>query len=223
MFFDDIKQLPHIASKASCAVFVVPPDTNLNLPTALKLTPADDKKTNLITVEQVREFIALSSSKEVRDRYFIIAPADTMNEAAQNALLKTLEEPKPFCHFVLLTEQPSALLPTILSRSQIFSPKITGTLDCAPNNNAKIMNFAKQLIAANPRDLPAIANEITETKTKTGEQAPAVAATASELLYKSHFKTKNPKFLTKLPNFITLHKNLSNNGHIKLHLVADLI
>lgn len=223
MFFDNLEQIPTIAQRASCAVFVVPPETKLDLPTALRLTPADDKKTSLITVEQIREFIALSSSKEVRDRYFIITPADAMNEAAQNAFLKTLEEPKPFCHFVLLTEQPSALLPTILSRSQVFSLKIKHVLDQAPNADAKIINFAKQLIAANPQNLPAIAAEIAKSKTKTREQALDISATAIELLYKSYFKTKNPKFLSKLPDFITLHKNLSANGHIKLHLVADLI
>lgn len=223
MFFDNLEQIPTIAQRTSCAVFVVPPETKLDLPTALRLTPSDDKKTSLITVEQVREFIALSSSKEVRDRYFIITPADAMNEAAQNAFLKTLEEPKPFCHFVLLTEQPSALLPTILSRSQVFSLKIKHVLDQAPNADAKIINFAKQLIAANPQNLPAIAAEIAKSKTKTREQALDISATAIELLYKSYFKTKNPKFLSKLPDFITLHKNLSANGHIKLHLVADLI
>lgn len=223
MFFDNLEQIPTIAQRTSCAVFVVPPETKLDLPTALRLTPADDKKASLITVEQVREFIALSSSKEVRDRYFIITPADAMNEAAQNAFLKTLEEPKPFCHFVLLTEQPSALLPTILSRSQVFSLKIKHVLDQAPNADAKIINFAKQLIAANPQNLPAIAAEIAKSKTKTREQALDISATAIELLYKSYFKTKNPKFLSKLPDFITLHKNLSANGHIKLHLVADLI
>lgn len=223
MFFDNLAQIPTIAQRTSCAIFVIPPDTRLNLPAALQLTPADDKKTNLITVEQVREFIALSSNKEVHDRYFIITPADTMNEAAQNAFLKTLEEPKPFCHFVLLTEQPSALLPTILSRSQVFSLKIGNILERAPSADAKTMDFAKQLIAANPQDLPTIATEITKNKAKTREQALDVTATAIELLYKSYFKTKNPKFLSKLPNFITLHKNLSANGHIKLHLVADLI
>ena len=223
MFFDNLEQIPDIAKRTSCSVFVVPPNTELDLPLALRLSPADDKKTNIISVEQVREFIALSSNKEVRDRYFVITPADTMNEAAQNAFLKTLEEPKPFCHFVLLTEQPSALLPTILSRSQVYSLKLENVLDSAPSADEKTMKFAKQLIAAGPQDLPAIVAEITKNKTKTREQALDIAATAIELLYKSYFKTKNPKFLSKLPNFITLHKNLSANGHIKLHLVADLI
>lgn len=223
MFFDSIDQIPQIAQRTNCAVFVIPSETNLNLKNALKLSPADDKKTNLITVEQVREFIALSNNKEIRDRYFIISPADAMNEAAQNAFLKTLEEPKAFCHFILLTEQPSALLPTILSRAQVFSLKVEGLLNCAPATDTQTVAFAKKLVAASPRNLPSIALEITKNKAKTREQALSITATAIELLYKSYFKTKNPKFLTKLPNFITLHKNLSANGHVKLHLVADLI
>lgn len=223
MFFDSLNQIPSIAKRTSCAVFVVPPTTKIKLSNAIKLTPAEDKKTNLITTEQIREFIALTNNRETSDRYFIITPADAMNEPAQNAFLKTLEEPKPYCHFVLLTEQPSALLPTILSRTQIYTLKPTHPLDQAPEANTKIMTFAKQLIAAGPQDLPAIAAEITKNKTKPREQALEITATAIELLYKSYFKTKNPKFLSKLPNFITLHKNLSNNGHIKLHLAADLI
>lgn len=223
MFFDDINQIPKLVQHTGCTVFVIPPETDLPLKNALRLSPTDNKTTKLITVEQVREFIALSNNKEVHDRYFIISPADAMNEAAQNAFLKTLEEPKPFCHFVLLTKQPSTLLPTILSRAQVFSLKVEKLLDHAPPTDAKNVTFAKQLIAASPRNLPSIAIEITKNKTKACEQALDIVATAIELLYKSYFKTKNPKFLTKLPNFITLHKNLSANGHVKLHIVADLI
>lgn len=223
MFFDSLDQIPNIIKRTSCAILVVPPNTKLPFKSAPTIQPANDKKTNIISVEQIRELIALSANKETADRYFIIAPADAMNEAAQNAFLKTLEEPKPYCHFILLTEQPSALLPTILSRTQIFSPRIKHVLDQAPSANDKIMAFAKRLIAANPSDLPAIATEITQNKTKPREQALEITATAIELLYKSYFKTKNPKFLTKLPNFLELYKNLSENGHIKLHLVADLL
>ena len=38
----------------------------------------------------------------------------------------------------------------------------------------------------------------------------------------SYFATKNPAFLKKLPKLLTLHDNLKQNGHIKLHLIADL-
>ena len=48
----------------------------------------------------------------------VIQEADTMNESAQNAFLKTLEEPPGKCLFILTTGRPSALLPTIRSRCQ---------------------------------------------------------------------------------------------------------
>lgn len=96
-------------------------------------------------------------------------------------------------------------------------------LDQPPIAQAKVLALAKKLITAEPNDLIAIAEELSKTKTKPREQALSVVATAIELLYKSYFKTNNPKFLTKLPHFINLYNNLSNNGHIKLHLVADLL
>lgn len=49
-----------------------------------------------------------------------IQEADTMNEAAQNAFLKTLEEPPGQCLFVLTTGRMAKLLPTIRSRCQIL-------------------------------------------------------------------------------------------------------
>ncbi|MEA2270984.1 MAG: polymerase subunit delta, partial [Solirubrobacteraceae bacterium] len=55
---------------------------------------------------------------EARRRVFVIERADTMNEQAQNKMLKTLEEPASFAHLVLLTSRPGQLLPTIASRCQ---------------------------------------------------------------------------------------------------------
>ena len=48
----------------------------------------------------------------------IVQDADRLNENAQNAFLKTLEEPLPRCLLILVTGRPSELLPTILSRCQ---------------------------------------------------------------------------------------------------------
>lgn len=57
-------------------------------------------------------------------RFFIIDDADKMNEAASNALLKTLEEPAPTTYLFLITSRPDALLQTIHSRCQTlrFAP-----------------------------------------------------------------------------------------------------
>jgi DNA polymerase-3 subunit delta' len=54
-----------------------------------------------------------------RGKVFVVEEAELMNPAAQNALLKTLEEPHGRTLVILLTDQPGALLPTIRSRCQL--------------------------------------------------------------------------------------------------------
>lgn len=222
MFYDKPSDLTKIAARVGCAIFVTAESTPIQLRQALYLTPDEDKTVRTIGVEKVREFINLSSNKETCERFFVITPADAMNEAAQNAFLKTFEEPHEHCHFLLLVSDPAALLPTIRSRAQIFYPRRTGVLDQAPNAKPKVAEMAKKLISASARDLPDLALEISKTKTQPRQYALDIVATAIEILYKSYFKTKNVKFLGKLPNFLKLYGDLEHNGHIKLHLVADL-
>jgi DNA polymerase III subunit delta' len=70
-------------------------------------------------VDQVRELLdrRLSLRRfEGRRRVVIVDPADAMNAQAQNALLKTLEEPPPETTLVLVSSSADALLPTVRSR-----------------------------------------------------------------------------------------------------------
>ncbi len=78
----------------------------------------DDRKS--IGVDQVREVCEQLSMTSMRRGYrvAVIAPAEKMTHSAQNALLKTLEEPSPRTVLVLVTARPSALLPTLRSRCQ---------------------------------------------------------------------------------------------------------
>src|SRR5918996_375861 len=55
---------------------------------------------------------------EALHRVFVLERADTMNDEAANALLKTLEEPPPYVVLLLLTDRPTQVLPTISSRCQ---------------------------------------------------------------------------------------------------------
>jgi len=55
---------------------------------------------------------------EASFRVFVLERADTMNDEAANALLKTLEEPAAYVVLLLLTDRPTQVLPTIASRCQ---------------------------------------------------------------------------------------------------------
>jgi len=71
----------------------------------------------LVKVDQVRHVIReiYYRPSEGRHKVYIFSDADFMKEAA-NSLLKVLEEPPDFATIFLLTDNPSALLPTIRSR-----------------------------------------------------------------------------------------------------------
>lgn len=73
-----------------------------------------------IRIEQVRElqdFLALGTHRAGL-RVALIRPAEAMNVATANALLKSLEEPAPGTLFLLVSSQPARLLPTLRSRCQ---------------------------------------------------------------------------------------------------------
>jgi DNA polymerase-3 subunit delta' len=73
-----------------------------------------------IKIEAIRDAIDRAAYRpfEGRRRVVVIDDADAVIEAAQNALLKTLEEPPPASVFVLVTSRPDLLLPTVRSRCQ---------------------------------------------------------------------------------------------------------
>jgi len=73
-----------------------------------------------IRIEQVREIHDLLAigTHRARSRVILIRPAEAMNPATANALLKSLEEPPPSTVFLLVSSAPERLLPTISSRCQ---------------------------------------------------------------------------------------------------------
>ena len=70
-------------------------------------------------VEDVREQVIRASylsPAEGTRRVFVIEEAEDLRDESQNALLKTLEEPAPFAHLILICSEPEQLAETILSR-----------------------------------------------------------------------------------------------------------
>ncbi|WP_035057272.1 DNA polymerase III subunit delta' [Andreprevotia chitinilytica] len=80
------------------------------------------KKQTIINVDNVREltdFVQLTSHRG-GSRVTIVYPAESMNLAAANAFLKTLEEPPQGARFILVSHHWRRLLPTIRSRCRVF-------------------------------------------------------------------------------------------------------
>ena len=85
------------------------------------LTWVEPRGAHEVLVEDVRTQIVRQAALrpfESDRRVFVIVEADRMNEEAQNALLKTLEDPAGFAHLLLVSSAPGRLLPTIVSRLQ---------------------------------------------------------------------------------------------------------
>lgn len=78
-----------------------------------------------IPVSEIREMIRLCSSYafEGGNRVVLIFQAEDMNAAAQNALLKILEEPPAHTYFILTSAHPDQLLPTVISRCRSLKMK----------------------------------------------------------------------------------------------------
>ncbi len=89
------------------------------------------KMRNEIVVEDIRKlgrFFGLSAADGGR-RVVIVDPADEMNVSAANALLKMLEEPPARTTLLLISHQPSRLLPTIRSRCRTLRLSPLGATD----------------------------------------------------------------------------------------------
>lgn len=81
------------------------------------------KKSEQIRINQIRAldgFLGIGTHRH-GTRIIVIQPAEAMNSATANALLKMLEEPSASTLFMLITNNKGRLLPTILSRCQILN------------------------------------------------------------------------------------------------------
>lgn len=80
---------------------------------------------NVISIEQIRDLIEdIYKKPYISDRkVYLLSDAQTMTMQAQNALLKTLEEPPIYSVIILLTTNIDSLLPTVTSRCLIYKLK----------------------------------------------------------------------------------------------------
>jgi len=89
-------------------------------PDVFFLEPEEDSK--VIKIDQIRNFVHKISLTAGIAKYKValVRPAEAMNKAAANALLKTLEEPAGDTYIILSSTEPARLLATIRSRCQQY-------------------------------------------------------------------------------------------------------
>ena len=229
MYFDDISQIPHLIQAFSTTIFVIDPDTELSVKPLLSIKPESPESN--ISIENVREIIRLTETKQTDKLFIIVRHAELLTEGASNALLKTIEEPGQNIHIIFFTKKPNLLLPTIKSRAMQFYLKQTNYLNNPPKVTADVMNLAKRLLVVDKMTLPTLIEEITKKSTKntTNRQENdkaftlKIIETTIELAYKSYFKTQNILFLKKIEGLSTAYQNIQKNGNKKLQLIANLI
>lgn len=117
------------------------PDVSiLSVPPGKKQFPVD-------TVRALRERASIAPN-ESEYKLYILEQAHMMNNEAQNALLKLLEEPPPSVKLILLCENRSMMLPTILSRVICISLEVPGVEQCAALLHRMVPERDEQLCLA---------------------------------------------------------------------------
>ena len=125
-----------------------------------KPAKADAKPSKEIRVEQVRQAIAWAqlTSGRGQGKVMLLHPADALNAAAANALLKTLEEPPGRLRLLLTSADPERLLPTVRSRCQRLRLDLPATDDAlAWLGEQGVTDAAPLLRAAGGSPLEAVA------------------------------------------------------------------
>lgn len=88
--------------------------------------PQTSGKSEQLRVDEIRSVVnfCTKTAQLGQHRLVLLQPASNMNRSAQNALLKTLEEPGAGTLLLLVADQPQLLLPTVKSRcqQQLFAP-----------------------------------------------------------------------------------------------------
>ncbi|SMP56500.1 DNA polymerase III subunit delta' [Anoxynatronum buryatiense] len=132
------------------------------------ILPENPEKDTSLSVETIRGLIKDIYLKPYESdwKIYVIPQAEIMTPQAQNALLKTLEEPPDHAVIVLATSRPETLLPTVLSRCQtaVFRPVGKQEMEAWLQNRYQIDSHQAVKLAAFANGTPARAVKLRESE-----------------------------------------------------------
>jgi hypothetical protein len=141
-------------------------------------------------------------------KIFIVA-FNTMMSEAQNALLKTLEEPTAGTHFFFVTRTGEILFPTVRSRMQVIRSKEAGDRNQETGNAGE--KFLKASLPERMKMIESLTKAKTEEKPKAKEDARIFLESLEHALYKATPKVTFP-VAEALQNVLTAKRYLSDRS-----------
>lgn len=178
---------------------------------------------------------------EAKKRFFIIDEADKMNDAASNALLKTLEEPPATSFIFLISSRPDSLLQTIRSRCQTirFSPIESKKIEDHLLSTQKFSPADAELLSKVSRGSIGRALETDPQTFRTGREAMLdvleslfsredragllqIAEEMSDAKFKDEFETRLQILQTLIHDVWSLHLGKEKESLINSDIFAEL-
>ncbi|MDT0558886.1 DNA polymerase III subunit gamma/tau [Ichthyenterobacterium sp. W332] len=165
-------------------------------------------------------------------KVYIIDEVHMLSQAAFNAFLKTLEEPPKHCIFILATTEKHKIIPTILSRCQIFDFKRITVKDAksylqyiAQEQGIEAEDDALHIIAQKAdgamRDALSIFDRVVSFSGKKLTRQ-AVTENLNVLDYDSYFKSTNLILEHKIPELLVHFNTILSKGFDGHHYIAGL-
>jgi DNA polymerase-3 subunit gamma/tau len=165
-------------------------------------------------------------------KVYIIDEVHMLSQAAFNAFLKTLEEPPKHCIFILATTEKHKIIPTILSRCQIFDFKRITVKDAkeylkyiAKEQDINADDDALHIIAQKAdgamRDALSIFDRVVSFSGKNLTRK-AVTENLNVLDYETYFTSTDLILENKIPELLIQFNNTLSKGFDGHHFIAGL-
>lgn len=150
-------------------------------PDIIEVSPKKDRVT--IGVDTIREISRDSYilPNEGAKKIYIFTKAEVLTEAAQNALLKTLEEPPSHAVFILLLKEGEGLLQTVLSRCiKLYTKSDFGAK--SKKSSDFPLSFLKSLITGSEFDFILLSNNLPKTREALTDTLDGIRKTVRDIL-----------------------------------------
>ncbi|MBN2015735.1 hypothetical protein JW766_02790 [Candidatus Dojkabacteria bacterium] len=178
-----------------------------------------------IKIEQIHEFIRKTQLKPFCSHFKvgIIISSEKMTKESQNALLKTLEEPPKNTFLILTTSNIHKLIPTIISRCQVFNPSEKA-------GKARDLTTFRKVLESNIIERFKLAEEIVSQKNRgkviddTNSLIEDMLTYFREEMIKNKKNTRKTLQIVEIIDLIELTRNaIEKNVNVRLALESLMI